>query len=98
MHVISLAPLRAFWQRHRGAETPLRRWHKLMEKNDFANFAEIKDVANSADSVAPFVVFNIGPRADRLIAVIHYNRKKVYVRFVLTHDDYDKGACSNNRR
>jgi len=25
-----------------------------------------------------------------LIAAIHYNRKKVYVRYVLTHAEYDR--------
>jgi mRNA interferase HigB len=28
----------------------------------------------------------------RLIASIHFNRNKVYIRHVLTHPEYDKGA------
>ena len=27
----------------------------------------------------------------RLIAAIHYNRQKVYIRAILTHEEYDKG-------
>lgn len=36
-------------------------------------------------------VFNIGGNKYRLIAAIHFNRQKVYVRNVLTHKEYDQG-------
>ena len=36
-------------------------------------------------------VFDIGGNKYRLIASIHYNRRKVYVRAVLTHAEYDRG-------
>ncbi|MDA8351108.1 MAG: type II toxin-antitoxin system HigB family toxin, partial [Pseudomonadota bacterium] len=38
----------------------------------------------------PFTVFNIGGNKCRLIAVIHCNRRKVYIRQVLTHAEYDR--------
>ncbi|WP_370566955.1 type II toxin-antitoxin system HigB family toxin [Dolichospermum sp. LEGE 00246] len=38
-------------------------------------------------------VFNIGGNKVRLIAAIHYNRKKIYIRAVLTHPEYDR--CGN---
>ena len=44
-----------------------------------------------ADQVGKFTVFNIGGNKYRLIAVIHYNRGKVFVRHVLTHAEYDEG-------
>jgi mRNA-degrading endonuclease HigB of HigAB toxin-antitoxin module len=34
---------------------------------------------------------NIGGNRVRLIAAIHYNRKRVYIRAVLTHTEYDEG-------
>ena len=30
-------------------------------------------------------------RIGLLIEVIHFNREKLYVRHVLTHDEYDEG-------
>ena len=36
-------------------------------------------------------MFNIGGNRVRLIAAIHYNRKKAYIRAVLTHTEYDEG-------
>jgi mRNA interferase HigB len=40
--------------------------------------------------------FNIGGNKYRLITAIHYNRKRVYVRHVLTHKEYDRGQWKND--
>jgi len=40
--------------------------------------------------VGNLVVFNIGGNKYRLIAAIHFNRHKLYIRDVLTHAEYDK--------
>jgi mRNA interferase HigB len=42
--------------------------------------------------VGKLTVFNIGGNKVRLIAALHYNRGKVYIRAVLTHAEYDTGA------
>ena len=44
-----------------------------------------------ADQVGKKTVFNIGGNKYRLIAAIHYNRGRVYIRAILTHRDYDRG-------
>jgi len=46
----------------------------------------------SADRVAEVVVFNIGGNKYRLIASIHFNRGRVYIRHVLNYQEYDRGA------
>jgi predicted transposase YbfD/YdcC len=38
------------------------------------------------------IVFNIGGNKYRLITAIHFNRRKVYIRSVLTRHDYARGA------
>lgn len=91
MHVISLAHLRAFWNKHREAETPLRAWVKLIEHSRFEGFNELRRTFPAADEVDRYVVFDIGGNKYRLIAVIHFNRQKIYVRHVLTHTEYDSG-------
>lgn len=45
----------------------------------------------AADQVGKLTVFNIGGNKVRLVAAIHYNRRKVYLRAVLTHKEYDEG-------
>ena len=38
------------------------------------------------------MVFNIGGNKYRLVASVHFNRGKVYIRHVLTHAEYDRGG------
>jgi mRNA interferase HigB len=92
MHVISRKALRVFWQHHADSEQPLRRWHRIMSTTDFANFGELRETFPSADVVDDLTVFNVGGNKYRVIASIHFNRRKVYVRHVLTHADYDQGS------
>ena len=91
MHVITRRRLRDFSARYKEAETPLGVWYTIVSKTDFASFADLKLVFRSADKVGKFTVFDIGGNKFRLIAAIHYNRKKVYIRHVLTHAQYDRG-------
>jgi len=90
VHVITRRRLKEFSTRHKDAEGPLEAWHAIMAKTDFASFAHLKHAFRSVDKVGKFTVFNIGGNKFRLIVAIHYNRKKVYIRHVLTHAEYDK--------
>jgi len=90
MHVISRKRLNEFAKQHLEAETSLAHWYSLMKRSNFSNFVELRAVFPSADQVDKLTVFNIGGNKVRLIAAIHYNRRKVYVRTVLTHAEYDE--------
>lgn len=90
MHVISRKALKQFWERHPDSKTALVRWYKVMVNTEFRNFAELRAAFPSADLVGQWVVFNIGGNKYRLITSMHFNRGKVYVRAVLTHQAYDK--------
>ncbi|HEY9626368.1 MAG TPA: type II toxin-antitoxin system HigB family toxin [Coleofasciculaceae cyanobacterium] len=68
----------------------LAQWYKLIKQNEFESFVELRASFPSADQVGKLTVFNIGGNKVRLIAAIHYNRKKVYIRAVLTHAEYDE--------
>jgi mRNA interferase HigB len=90
MHVISRKRLNEFVEQHREANTSLAHWYGLMKRSNFSNFVELRAVFPSADQVDKLTVFNIGGNKVRLIAAIHYNRRTVYVRAVLTHTEYDE--------
>ncbi len=92
MRVISRKALRTFWEKHPESKSPLSRWFKAMTKQDFHSFNELRATFPRADKVGELVVFDIGGNKWRLIASIHFNRTKVYIRHVLTHPEYDKGA------
>jgi mRNA interferase HigB len=92
MHVVSEKALRDFWNLHPEAEPSLRSWLRVVESAEWEKFADVRENYASADQVGKFTVFNIGGNKYRLIAAIHYNRGKVYVRHVLTHSDYSRGV------
>ena len=47
---------------------------------------------SQADKVSDLTVFNIGGNKARLIAAIHYNTHRIYIRHILTHKEYDRGS------
>lgn len=67
-----------------------------MMKNDYDSFAEIRKHFGSADVAGICVVFNVHGNFCRLITKMDYTWKKIYVRFVLTHKDYERGVWKND--
>ena len=92
MHVITRKRLNEFAWEHPDAQSALEHWYRVMKTRRFANFAQLRETFPSADQVDNKTVFNIGGNKYRLIAAIHYNRARIYVRAILTHRDYDKGT------
>ena len=52
---------------------------------------KLKLMFPTADQVGKLTVFNVGGNKVRIVSAIHYNRKRIYIRAVLTHEEYDKG-------
>jgi mRNA interferase HigB len=92
MKIISNSALRAFAADHPQADVPLQGWRRVIEKNRFVNWAELKAAFNTVDKVGELAVFDIGGNKYRLIAYIRFEKQIVYIKAVLTHRDYDKGA------
>ena len=92
MHVISRKALTAFWEKHPDSKEPLLRWYKIVEKSEFTSLESMRTTFPSADKVGEWIIFNIGGNKYRLVASIHFNRGKLYIRHVLTHKEYDRGG------
>lgn len=90
MRVISNKSLTTFSTTHLEANEPLQAWRKIIESRSFVNFADIKTAFNATDKVGNFYVFDIGGNKYRIVAAIHFDYQKLYVRHVLTHKEYDK--------
>jgi mRNA interferase HigB len=90
VHIITRKRLIEFARKHPDARVPLNHWYSIVNKTDFASFADLKATFPSVDQVKNFTVFNIAGNKYRLILAIHYNRKKVYIRHVLTHAEYSR--------
>ncbi len=89
MHIITRRRLNEFAEKYPETKNALADWYRLIKQNNFSNLAEVRTIFSSADKVGKLTNFNIGGNKVRLIAAIHYNRKKVYIRAVLTHKEYD---------
>jgi mRNA interferase HigB len=59
---------------------------------------QVKQAFNSADYVPPFVIFDAGGNNFRIVAVLHFNRQRLYIREVLTHAEYDRWNKSNRSK
>jgi mRNA interferase HigB len=90
MHIITRKRLNEFAEKHPDTKTALAHWYQVMKAGRFGSFAELRATFPTADQVGKLTVFNIGGNRVRLIAAIHYNRRKIYIRAVLTHDAYDQ--------
>lgn len=91
MKLISNKALRDFADRHGDAAQPLQDFRRNVERGSFANFADLRAVFPSVDKVGDRHVFNIGGNKYRLVAWIHFDKRRFYVKAVLTHGEYDKG-------
>jgi len=91
MHVITRKRLNEFVYKYPEATSSLSRWYTIMRRSRFGNFVQLREAFPHADQVGKFTVFNIGGNKIRLIAAVHYNRNKIYIRHVLTHQEYDTG-------
>ena len=89
MHIILLKMLRDFWQKHPEGEQALRNWHTVAEHSRFVDFADLRQSFRSADYAAPCTVFDVGGNDYRVIAIVRYRDGKIFVRWVMSHREYD---------
>ena len=91
MHVIARKTLIEYWNKCPETEVHLKSWFAEVQKAAWNNPAEIKEKYRSASILKNNrVVFNICGNKHRLIVRINYESKTVFVRFLGTHEEYDK--------
>jgi len=93
MRIIAVSTLKEFWTRsgRQDVEQPLRAWIRVVKAAEWARPTDVTEMFRSADILPNGrAVFNIGVNKYRLIAAIHYRGKRVYVRFIGTHREYDQ--------
>lgn len=92
MRVISYKKIQDFTRKHAAGRKPLEAWYKIVKHTNFVSFSELRKTFASADQVGKFTIFNIGGNKYRLISAIHYNRSIIYIREILTHEEYNDNA------
>jgi mRNA interferase HigB len=92
MHIITRKRLIEFTKKHPDCSNALEAWYRIVRRTDFKSFIDLRQTFPSADIVDNLTVFNIGGNKIRLIAAIHYNTHRIYIRHILSHKEYDRGS------
>ena len=96
MRIFTEQALREYAEEHPDSKVALQEWVTIVKKSEWACFADIKKTFNSADSVGnQHYVFNVKGNNYRLVVVVKFTVKFVYIRFIRTHKEYDKIDCAN---
>lgn len=90
VRVISRRKIREAAREHPEWEASLSAWYKIAKGADWAHFLEVRGSWRNADKVGSCVVFDISHNKCRLIAWINYRSKKIFIRHILSHAEYDK--------
>ena len=91
MRIISFKRIKEFSALHKNAEGSLNLWFYTVTSKEWNSLNDVKQSFNSIDYVGNNrFVFNIKGNAFRLVAIISFNAKKVYIRFIGTHSEYDE--------
>lgn len=96
MRVIAHKTLEEYYTSgHADAEVPLERWYNITSHATWNTLADIKRDFPSVDYVGnQHYVFNIHGNDYRLVVVVKFTPKFVFIRWVGTHAEYDKIDCS----
>jgi mRNA interferase HigB len=92
MRIIKRGALERFWKTHPDARASLESWFGVARKAEWKTPAELKRIYPNADLVGRRTVFNVAGNKHRLIARVNYQTQSVFVLYILTHAEYDKGA------
>ncbi|MFB9950301.1 type II toxin-antitoxin system HigB family toxin [Rhizobium puerariae] len=96
MNVIAKSALVNFWNTlpkgvpRETAEAAMTEWYATASKASWSNFSELKKTFNSADIVVGNkVIFDVGGNKYRIVGLVAFRSKRIYVLFVGTHAQYD---------
>ena len=92
MQIIARRTLRQFWERHPQAKGPLTAWYAMVSKAEWVGPLDVKAMFGA---VVDFVgdnrlIFDIAGNKYRLIVHVAYPYRRVLVKFVGTHKEYDR--------
>ena len=94
MVIISKTNLNEFATKHPDAANALNEWYDIVKQADWRSFADVKQTFNHADYVGnDRFIFNIKGNQYRIVGMVFFDKRTLFVRFVGTHQQYDKIDC-----
>ncbi|MCF8304801.1 MAG: type II toxin-antitoxin system HigB family toxin [Ignavibacteriales bacterium] len=94
--IIAKKTLREYWEKHSDCEQYLKTWYETVKHSNWENPVEIKKTYTSASILkGNRVVFNIKGNSQRLVVKFNYERQWAFIRFIGTHEEYNKIDADN---
>lgn len=91
MVVVTKTKLSEYAKKHSASAEPLNYWYNIVSIADWSNLADLRKDFNNVDFVGnDRYVFNIKGNTFRLVTMIHFDIRTLYIRFIGTHAEYDK--------
>ncbi len=91
MRVLAKKILREFWEKNPDTTEQLKSWYQEATKSQWPNPNFIKSEFPNARIISNNrVIFNIKGNQYRLVVKVNYKYQMIYIRFIGTHDAYDK--------
>ena len=89
--IFSRGTLRQFWEKYPETEQYLKTWYETAMNADWKSPNDVKNTyANASILKNQRVVFNIKGNSYRLIAKFNFEKQWIFVKFIGTHQEYDK--------
>ena len=91
MRILSKRTLRDFWVIHQDCENQLLGWYKEIKLSKYQSSTELLKAFLNCRSIGfNRYIFNIKGNKYRLVVKVNFDLKTVWIRFIGTHDKYDK--------
>jgi mRNA interferase HigB len=89
--IFSKSTLREYWEKHPDSEQYLKTWYDTAMNADWKSPNDVKQTyANTSILKDSRIVFNIRGNSYRLIAKFNFEKRWIFIRFIGTHDEYNR--------
>ena len=96
MRIFTEQTLKEYIEKHPDARVALQEWVSIVKRSEWTCFADIRQTFGTVDAVGnQHFVFNIKGNRYRLVVVIKFTIRFVYIRFIGTYEEYMKIDCAN---
>ena len=96
MRIFTEQTLKEYIGNHPDARVALQEWVSIVKRSEWTCFADVRQSFGTVDAVGnQHFVFDIKGNRYRLVVVIKFTIRFVYIRFIGTHEEYMKIDCAN---
>ena len=99
MHIISKRPFNTAANKYPNDKETLMDLYRMLKKSLFKTPDEMKNVFKTLDNFKyknKWYVLDVGGNNLRIIALIQFVNKRIYIKHIINHADYDK-LCKKYR-